>query len=165
MDINQIWAVVEPYVMAVVGALGGGTVIYALARVLLGRLLNKFSAKYDVADMANKVADKLAGKSMNIDVTTVTEKKLDKIDKKLRKEVEKIHDETAAYKHLLALIGGAMAKLKALTPEERNALSEAITALEHDYIPPEPEEILTVKLEPIATADETPADLPNERFL
>ncbi len=166
MNMQQIWQAVEPYAMTVIGALGGGTVIYALARMLLGKLLNRFAQKYDTNDMANKVADKLAGKTLNVDVTAVAEKKLDKIDEKLSKEVAQIHDETAAYKHLLALIGGAMSKLKAITPDERTALTEAITALERDYTPPTPAEIVTVKLEPIEiapqeTKDETAAD----RFL
>lgn len=166
MNMQQIWQAVEPYAMTVIGALGGGTVIYALARMLLGKLLNRFAQKYDTNDMANKVADKLAGKTLNVDVTAVAEKKLDKIDKKLSKEIAQIHDETAAYKHLLALIGGAMTKLKAITPDERTALTEAITALESDYTPPMPAEIVTIKLEPIEiapqeTKDETAAD----RFL
>jgi hypothetical protein len=122
MDMQQIWQAVEPYAMTVIGALGGGTVIYALARMLLGKLLNRFAQKYDTNDMANKVADKLAGKTLNVDVTAVAEKKLDKIDKKLSKEVAQIHDETAAYKHLLALIGGAMSKLRRLRPTSERRL-------------------------------------------
>ena len=59
-----------------------------------------------------------------------------------------------------------MTKLKAITPDERTALTEAITALESDYTPPMPAEIVTIKLEPIEiapqeTKDETAAD----RFL
>lgn len=166
MDMQQIWQAVEPYVMWAIGAIVGGTSIYALAKFFLKKVFKRFEEKYEVNDMANKVADKLAGKTLNIDVTAVTEKRLDKLDKKLSKAVERIHSETAAYKHLLALIGGAMTKLKAVTAEERNALNDAITALESDFTPPEPEEVVTVKLEPIVTApqetkDETAAD----RFL
>ena len=166
MDINTIWQTVEPYVMAIIGALAGGTGIYALVRSFVGKWISRFEKKYDINDMAQKVADKLGGKTLNIDVTAVTEKKLDKLDKKLNKKIEDIQAATDAYKHLLALIGGAMTKLKAITPDERTALTEAITALESDYTPPMPAEIVTIKLEPIEiapqeTKDETAAD----RFL
>lgn len=153
MDINQIWEVIAPYIMTVVGALGSGTVVFAVVRSLVGGFVKKFSAKYDVNDMADKVAGRLAGKTLNIDVTAITEKRLDKIDKRLSKQVEELSKQTTDYKHLLALIGGAVAHFKALPEEEKTALTEAITALEHDYIPPEPEQITTVKLEPIVLED------------
>lgn len=166
MDVQQIWQAVEPYVMWAIGAIVGGTSIYALAKFFLKKVFKRFEEKYEINDMANKVADKLAGKTLNIDVTAVTEKRLDKLDKKLSGEIEQIHSETAAYKHMLALIGGAMSKLKAITPDERTALTEAITALESDYTPPEPEEIVTVKLEPIEIApQETKNETANARFL
>lgn len=149
MDVNQIWEVISPYIMTVVGAFGGGTVVFALVRILVGGFLKKFSAKYDVNDMADRVAGRLAGKTLNIDVTAVTEKRLDKIDKRLSKQVEELSKQTTDYKHLLALIGSAVAHFKALPDEEKTALTEAVRALESDYTPPEPEEITTVKLEPI----------------
>lgn len=157
MDINTIWAAIEPYIMTVVGALGGGTVVFALVRSLVGGFVKKFAAKYDMDDMASKVASKMTGKTLNIDVTAVTEKRLDKIDKKLTKQVEELSEQTNAYKHLLALIGGTIAKLKANTEAERGALLDAVQALEADYKPPEPEQVTTVRLEPIVFERQTEA--------
>ncbi len=154
MDINTIWQTVEPYVMAIIGALAGGTGIYALVRSFVGKWISRFEKKYDINDMAQKVADKLGGKTLNIDVTAVTEKKLDKLDKKLNKKIEDIQAATDAYKHLLALIGGAVAKFKAVSAEEKNALTEAIRAIEKNYKPPEPDEITTVRLEPITELED-----------
>ena len=165
MNMQEIWRVAEPYIMTVVGALGGGTVIYALARILLGRLLSTFATKYDTNDMADKVAGKLAGKTLNIDVTAVTEQRLDKLSKLLTNQLENIREETESYKRLLSLIGGAIAKLKAITPEEKTALTEAITALDNSYIPAEPSEITTVKLEPIALPKEPDAQPSDLRML
>lgn len=158
MEINAIWTVAEPYVMAIVGALGGGTVIYALARALLGKWLKSFAAKYDTDDMTNKLAQKLASKTLNIDMTAFAEKKLDKIETKLHKQVREIREETAAQRHILAQIGKAVAHFKSLTDEERNALQEAVKALDANYTPPAPEEILTVKLEPIPVAAPAPEE-------
>lgn len=162
MDIQAIWAAAEPYVMAIVGALGGGTVIYTLARTLMNKLLNKFSAKYDMDDMADKVAKKLAGKTLNVDVTAVTEKRLDKIENKLRKQVDQLQEQTAAYRQLLTAIGAAVAHFKSLTEEERGELQAAIQALDHRYTPPAPEEIVTVKLEPIALEPDHAEELTTE---
>lgn len=149
MDINAIWAVIEPYIMTVAGAIGGGTVVFALVRSLVGGFVKKFAAKYDVNDMADKVAQRLGGKTLNIDVTAVTEKRLDKIENKLSKKVEAIEEQTASYKHLLVLIGGALAHSKSLTEAEKATLLAAVQTLESDYTPPEPEQVSVVKLEPI----------------
>lgn len=151
MDINSIWAVIEPYITGLAGTATGGLIVGIICRLLQGRLMRRL----DVSDIADKVAKQLAGKTLNIDVTAVTEKRLDKIDKNLSKKVEEIQEKTEEYKHLLALMGGALVHLKALSEAEKTALTEAITALEHDYIPPEPEQITTVKLEPIVLESDT----------
>lgn len=149
MDINQIWQTVEPYVLAIVGALGGGTAVYALVRVLMGKVINRFTAKYDINDMAEKVAAKLTGKTVNIDVTALTEKKLEKIAKTLDKRIAEVEKSTASYKHILALIAGAVSRFKAVSEEERNRFTEAIQSIEKDYAPVEEEPIATVQLAPI----------------
>ena len=45
MDINQIWQTVEPWIMAIVGALAGGTGVLALVPVLGGQGINNLGAK------------------------------------------------------------------------------------------------------------------------
>lgn len=151
MDINTIWAAIEPYITGIAGTATGGLIVGIICRLLQGKLLRRL----DVGDIADKVAGKLAGKTLNIDVTAVTERKLDKIAAKLDKKVEAVTDQVAAYKLLLALIGGALVHLKSLSTEERQALQEAITALNADYAPPAPEQVATVKLEPIALEGKT----------
>lgn len=151
MDINAIWAMLEPYVTGIAGTATGGLIVGIICRLLQGRLMRRL----DAGALADKVAQKLGGKTFNVDMTAVAEKKLDKIDRKLSKKVEDIQEQTAAYKHLLVLIGGAISKLKAVTEQEKASFTEAIRALERSYIPPEPEEIITVKLEPIVFEDKT----------
>ena len=58
MDINTIWQTVEPYVMAIIGALAGGTGIYALVRSFVGKWISRFEKKYDINDMAQKARRK-----------------------------------------------------------------------------------------------------------
>ena len=146
---NEIWQTVEPYILTIVGALGGGLIIYVIARILLGRLINKASAVYDINAIANKVADRLGGKTIDIDITSIVEKRLKEISDLLSAQVKTVADETNSYKHLLALIGEALAHLKMLTDEERAELIKAVRELDSEYNPPEKEVIATVKLEPI----------------
>ena len=80
---NEIWQTVEPYILTIVGALGGGSIIYVIARILLGRLINKASAVYDINAIANKVADRLGGKTFNVDITAIVEQRLKEISEKL----------------------------------------------------------------------------------
>lgn len=150
MDINAIWAAVEPYVMTVLGMSAGGTVVGVICRLLQNRLLRRL----DVNSIADKVSAEvqkgLAGKTLNIDVTAVTEKKLDKIETKLNKKIAEIQSTTDEYKYLLTQIGVAVAHFKSLTDVERKKLEEAIKALDNGYKPPEPDQIVTVRLEPLA---------------
>lgn len=150
MDINSIWAVIEPYITGIAGTATGGLIVGIICRLLQGRLMRRL----DVGDIADKVAKQLAGKTLNIDVTAITEKRLDKIDTKLNKKVEAVTEQVSSFKLILALIGGALVHLKSLSNEERQALNEAIKALKEDYEPPAPEQVATVRLEPIIIEDE-----------
>lgn len=158
MDINAMWAAVEPFVSAIAGTAAGGVIVGFICKLLQGRLLRKL----DVNDMANRVAEKLGkGMTVDVDLTAVTEKRLDKVEQKLRKQVEKMREETASYRCILVQIGKAVAHLKSLTDEEKEALRSAITALDGDYIPPAPEKRITVKLEPITTDESSTAEEEN----
>ncbi len=146
---NIIWQTVEPYILTIVGALGGGSIIAVIARIICGRIIDKASQVYDVKALADMVADKLGGKTIDIDITSIVEKRLKEISAALAEQVGKVADETNSYKHLLALIGEALTHLKMLTDEERAELVAAVKELDDEYVPPEKEVIATVKLEPI----------------
>lgn len=148
---NEVWNIVEPYILTVLGALGGGSIIAVIARIVCKRIIDKAIEVYDLNNLATKVADKLGGKTIDIDITSIVEKRLKEISDKLAAEVGKVADETNSYKRLLALIGEALTHLKMLTDEERAELIKAVKELDADYKPPEKEVIATVKLEPIST--------------
>ena len=142
---NEIWQTIEPYIMTIVGALGGGSIIAVIARLICSRIMNKASEAYDV----NKIAYKLGGKTIDIDITSIVEKRLKEISAALAKQVGKVADETNSYKHLLALIGAALTHLKMLTDDERQALTKAVQELDASFKPIERDVVATVKLEPI----------------
>ena len=118
-------------------------------------------AVYDINAIANKVADRLGGKTIDIDITSIVEKRLKEISDLLSAQVKTVADETNSYKHLLALIGEALAHLKMLTDEERAELIKAVRELDSEYNPPEKEVIATVKLEPIEISEPTVQDKAN----
>lgn len=157
---NEIWNIVEPYILTIVGALGGGSIIAVIARIICGRLINKASASYDVGKIADKVADKLGGKTIDVDITSIVEKRLKEISDALSEEVGKVADETNSYKHILALIGEALTHLKMLSDEERAELVKAVQELDAQFVPPKKEVIATVKLEPIKLT-EAPTEADN----
>ena len=158
MDINVIWAAVEPFVSAVAGTAAGGVIVGFICKLLQKKLLRKLDAN----DVANRVAEKLGkGMTVDVDLTAVTEKRLDKVEQKLHKQEEKMREETASYRCILTQIGKAVAHLKSLTDDEKQALQGAITTLDSDYIPPAPEKRITVKLEPIATDEPSVAEEEN----
>lgn len=149
---NEIWNTVEPYILTLVGALGGGSIIAIIARIICSRIINKASAAYDINALTSKIADKLGGKTIDIDITSIVEKRLSEIAEKLAEQVGKVADETNSYKHLLALIGEALTHLKMLTDAERAELVKAVQELDGEYKPPEKELVATIKLEPIMLA-------------
>lgn len=150
---DYVWELISPYVAALGGASGVGIIIYAILRLLFSKLLNKnnamLSSTFNVDVLSQKVADKLAGKTLNIDITAVTEKALKKLAKELDEKIKKVEEATNAYKQILAEIGKAVSKLKALNKDEIEALASAIKAIEKDYIPRENDEPMTILLEPV----------------
>ncbi len=149
---NEIWNAVEPYILTLVGALGGGSIIAIIARIICSRIINKASAAYDINALTSKIADKLGGKTIDIDISSVVEKRLSEIAAALAAQVGKVAEETNSYKHLLALIGAALTHLKMLTDAERAELIKAVQELDGEYKPPEKELVATIKLEPITLA-------------
>ena len=153
---NEIWNIIEPYILTICGTLCGGSIIALLASFVCKRIIAKASSAYDLNAFASKVADKLGGKTFNVDITALVEDKLKEICKILYEKVDDVADETNSYKFLLARMGEALTHLKMLTDEERAELVKAVKELDSEYDPPKKEVIATVKLEPIAIVDETP---------
>lgn len=146
---NEVWNILEPYIMTVIGALTGGSIIAVIAKIICNRIIKKASMAYDINSLVSKIADKLAGKTINIDIASLVDDKLQKIAKTLAKEVDKVADNLNAYTPLLVAIGKSLARLKMLTDEEREALIKAVQAIDKSYIPPEENIVATVKLDPI----------------
>ena len=151
---NEIWNIIEPYIMTVIGALTGGSIIAVIAKIICNRIIKKASTAYDINSLAEKVAEMLAGKTINIDIASLVDGKLQKIAKTLAKEVDKVADNLNSYTPLLVAIGKALTRLKMLTDEEREALIKAVKTVDKSYIPPEDNIVATVKLDPITIETE-----------
>lgn len=161
---DQVWELIAPWVAALGGVTGCGTIIYAIVRLCITRIINKNSAlidsKFNINDFANAVAKALAGKTLNIDVTAVTEKALKKTANALDDRVEKVENNVALLVPILLAIAKAILRLKALSDDERKELSGAITALSGEKLKPRDDEVMTVLLDPVSLPEE-PTDEEN----
>lgn len=135
------------------GAAGVGAIIQTVATSRFNKAMRKNSAllgaTFNPEMMSQLIADKLAHKTINIDMTALTEKALRKLDGR----VEKLESLVNSLKGILVAIAKGTIKLKALTEEEKAELASAIQTLASDYKPPEKEEVMTVLLEPIPTEE------------
>lgn len=154
---DYVWELLGPWIATIGGASGVGLIIYTTVRALLDKILKKNKAvltdTFSSDVLSQKVAERIAGKTLNIDVTAVTEKALKKLSKQLDDKIQKVENATNSYKHILALIAKGISKYKALTDEEVAEITTAIKEIESDYIPPEKDEPMTVVLQPITLAE------------
>ena len=157
---DYVWELIQPYIAAVLAALGSSGIIAIIIRALVNKITTKnnkmLDEAYNTEKVAQKVAEKLAGKTLNIDVTAVTEKALKKTTEKLDVRVEKVEVATNALKAILVAIAKGTIKLKALTDEEKAELASAIKQLEADYRPPADNEVMTVRLAPVSLPEDEP---------
>ncbi len=161
---DYVWELVAPWVATIGGAGGIGTILYFIARRLMSKILTKnntlLNNTFNLDALSLKVAERLAGKTLNVDVTAITEKALERKTRKQDAQAEKIEDAVNSLKRILAAIGKGVIKLKALSEDEVNELASAIKTLEDEYKPPVKNEVMTVLLEPIALAEENKEDAP-----
>ena len=150
---DQVWEIIQPYVAAVVATLCSSGVITLIVRAVVNKILNKNNSMldktYNTEQISRLVADKLAGKTMNIDVTAVTEKSLRKTTKQLDERIEKVESIGNSHTAILIAMAKGIIKLKALSEDEKEELASAVKLLEKGYKAPEVEEIMTVTLAPI----------------
>lgn len=151
---DQIWELIAPYVAAIGGATGFGAIVWGFVVLVAKRFTQKWGefldTKYSVNQMATAVADKLAGKTLNIDVTAVTEKALKKTAAALGEQVQRVEETGEWLKMILVPMAKAMARFKALTDDEKGELAIAIQRLTGNMKTPADDEVMTVMLQPLS---------------
>ncbi len=158
---DYVWELIQPWIAAILAALGSGGIITLIVRAIVNKILRKNNAMLDATynpDRASQlVAEKLAGKTLNIDVTAVTEKALKKTTRELDTRIEKSEEIANSHTAILIAMAKGIIKLKALSDDEKAELASAVAQLEKGYKPPEADQIMTVQLTPISL-DERDAD-------
>lgn len=154
MDINQIWAVAQPYVISVVTALGGTAGITAIGYGLFKKLTKKMQDKIESKNIANDVVSQLNGADLKVSVEAVAKEELAKI----KKEIETANAETAqsvaTQAELLALVANICAKFKAVSTEEKEAIASVVNKLSGIEIPVvEKHEPTVIKIETVNKED------------
>lgn len=161
---DYVWELIQPYVMDVFATLCSTGVVALIVRALTNKILNRNSAMlkktYNTEEISKSVADKLAGKTMNIDVTAVTERALKKTTRELDSRIEKSEIIANSHTAILIAIAKGIIKLKALSDEEKAEIANAVALLEKGYKQPEAEEIMTVTLTPIELEQDTDNEQP-----
>lgn len=151
---DQIWELIAPYVAAIGGATGFGAVVWGFVVLVAKKFTKKWGefldTKYSVSQMATAVADKLAGKTLNIDVTAVTEKALKKTAVALGERVQRVEETCEWLKMILVPMAKAMARFKALTDDEKEELTVAIQKLTGNMKKTIGDEVMTVMLQPLS---------------
>ena len=160
------WEIIAPWVTAIGGNAILGLITFVIIRVAVTKVINRntntLRDTFNVDSLSQLVAEKFAGRTLNIDVTALTEKALRKLAKELDTKVAAIETATNALKNILVAIGKGVHHLQLMTDEEKDELAAAIQELEAGYKPPEKQECMTVRLEPIVTKkdeEDTPASL------
>lgn len=165
---DYVWELIQPWITAILAALGSGGIITLIVRAIVNKIWRKnnamLDATYNADAVSQRVAEKLAGKTLNIDVTAVTEKALKKTTRELDARIEKSEEIANSHTAILIAMAKGIIKLKALTDEEKTELASAVAQLEKGYKPPEADQIMTVRLTPITLPDDTeePNDEPSE---
>lgn len=162
MNYDTVWEIIAPWIAALGGITGICGIIVLIAKFIVSRMIKKNSkmlgSLFNTDNIAQSVANQLAGKTIDIDVTAVTEKSLGKLTRRLDARIEKVEDTASALSGILVPMGKAIAKLKALTDDERAELTAAIQVLEKGYTPPDMDEKMTVVLTPVALPENTETD-------
>jgi len=151
---DYVWEFIQPYVAAILAALGSGGIITLIVRAIVNKVLHKnnamLDATYNTDRVSQLVAEKLAGKTLNIDVTAVTEKALKKTTRELDTRIEKSEAISNSHTAILIAMAKGIIKLKALSDDEKSELASAVAQLEKGYKPPEADQIMTVRLVPVS---------------
>jgi len=148
------WEIIAPWVTGIGGSAIIGLITFII-RLGIGKIINRntqtLRQTFNVDSLSQLVAEKFAGRTLNIDATALTEKALRKLAKELDAKVATIESATQALTAILVAIGKNVSHFKNVPKSEIEELITAIQLLEQGYTPPEKEECMTVKLEPIAT--------------
>ena len=100
---DYVWEIIQPYVAAILAALGSGGIITLIVRAFTNKMLKKnftlLDGTYNVDTFSQRVAERLAGKTLNIDVTAVTEKSLKKTTQVFDKRIEKVENAVRSEEH------------------------------------------------------------------
>jgi len=161
---ETVWEIIAPWVTSI----GGMGVLFTIALIIIRVSVSKIITKntktleqtFNVNSLSQLVAEKFAGRTLNIDVTALTEKALRKLAKELDAKVATIEAATQALTAILVAIGKNVSHFRNVPKGDIEELISAIGLLEQGYTPPEKEECMTVKLEPIATSKQDEEDTP-----
>lgn len=94
MDMNAIWQIIAPYVTAVIGALGGGTVMGIIGKGIAKTIANKLTNAEVIKTTTENVVDKIVARPVKVEIDGAVDaylKKLANANSENLEELKKIN--------------------------------------------------------------------------
>lgn len=113
MNFNEIWALLEPYILPIFEGGVISAIVALLAKSALNAVSQKWANKLDISNVADKVASKLVSSSLNVDLTSITEKQIKAsvrlLEKSVVSEIASLKDTVAKQNETLCIVGELLA--------------------------------------------------------
>ena len=129
MDMNTIWAVIEPYIGQIVTWVTASGLLAVLGKVILSSLTKKVNNLTVTKDISDAVVNSIASKDLKVSLESVNKKQLANVKTDIIGTFEKHFENIKNQNELLAAIAPIMMRFKAALPEEKEAIAEALSKL------------------------------------
>lgn len=158
MDMNTIWAVIEPYIGQIVTWITASGLLAVLGKVILSSLTKKVNNLTVTKDISDAVVNSIASKDLKVSLESVNKKQLANVKTDIIGTFEKHFENIKNQNELLAAIAPIMMRFKAALPEEKEAIAEALSKLSGSQVKVNDEKPIVVTIEPIKTETTATSD-------
>ena len=126
MDINAIWQIIAPYVTAVLGALGGGTVMGLIGKGIAKTIANKLTNAEVIKTTTENVVDKIVAKPVKVEIDGAVDTYLKKLGNANAENLEEMKKINLALIDIIATFATYFADSYTLSDDKKVALNRAI---------------------------------------
>ncbi len=126
MDINAVWQIIAPYVTAVLGALGGGTVMGIIGKSIAKAVANKLTNTEVIKTTTENVVDKIVAKPVKVEIDGAVETYLKKLSNANSENLEEMKAINLALIDIIATFATYFEDSYTLSDDKKVALNRAI---------------------------------------
>lgn len=126
MDINAVWQIIAPYVTAVIGALGGGTVMGIIGKGIAKTIANKLTNAEVIKTTTENIVDKIVAKPVKVEIDGAVETYLKKLGDANSENLEEMKEINLALIDIIATFATYFEDSYTLSDDKKVALNRAI---------------------------------------